>query len=49
LIDNELSPGRYEFTWDGTDGNGKKVASGVYLYRLKTPQSKLTRRMILLK
>jgi len=48
LIDDELSPGRYEFTWDGTDDKGRKVASGVYLYRLKTPQSQTTRRMILL-
>ncbi len=49
LIDYELSPGRYELTWDGTDEKGEKVASGVYLYRLKTPQSQITRKMILLK
>ncbi|MGB2990696.1 MAG: FlgD immunoglobulin-like domain containing protein, partial [Candidatus Zixiibacteriota bacterium] len=49
LIEGELSPGRYELTWDGTDETGEKVASGVYLYRLKTPQSQITRRMILLK
>jgi flagellar hook assembly protein FlgD len=49
MIDDELSPGRYELTWDGTDENGEKVASGVYLYRLKTPQIQTTRRMILLK
>ena len=49
LMDDELSPGRYELIWDGTDENGEKVASGVYLYRLKTPQSQITRRMILLK
>jgi hypothetical protein len=49
LIDKGLSPGRYEFIWDGTDENGEKVASGVYLYRLKTPQSQITRKMILLK
>jgi flagellar hook assembly protein FlgD len=49
LIDKGLSPGRYEFIWDGTDENGEKVASGVYLYRLKTPQSQITSKMILLK
>jgi hypothetical protein len=49
LIEDELTPGRYQITWDGTDGSGEKVASGVYLYRLKTSQSQTTRRMILLK
>jgi hypothetical protein len=49
LIEDELSPGRYELTWDGTDENGEKVASGLYLYRLNTPKSQITRRMILLK
>lgn len=49
LIENELPPGRYEVIWDGTDEVGKKVASGVYLYRLKTPKSQATRKMILLK
>jgi hypothetical protein len=27
-------PGRYEAFWDGTDRNGRQVASGVYLVRL---------------
>ncbi|UCB51570.1 MAG: S8 family serine peptidase [Candidatus Zixiibacteriota bacterium] len=49
LIEDELSPGRYELTWDGSNEEGEKVASGVYLYRLKTPQSQTTRRMVLLK
>jgi subtilisin family serine protease len=49
LIEDELTPGRYQVTWDGTNGSGEKVASGVYLYRLKTSHSQTTRRMILLK
>ncbi|MCK4403673.1 MAG: S8 family serine peptidase [candidate division Zixibacteria bacterium] len=49
LIEDELPPGRYEVIWDGTDENGKKVASGVYLYRLRTETSQTTRKMILLK
>jgi hypothetical protein len=28
-------PGRYEVTWDGLDGVGRSVASGVYLTRLQ--------------
>jgi hypothetical protein len=49
LIKDQLPPGRYEIIWDGTDGNGKRVASGLYLYRLETPQSQTTRKMLLLK
>ena len=49
LVMDELSPGRYEFIWDGTDESGGKVASGVYLYLLKTPQEQITRKMMLLK
>jgi flagellar hook assembly protein FlgD len=29
-----FSPGRHEFRWDGRDGGGRSVASGVYLVRL---------------
>lgn len=28
------SPGHYETFWDGTDRNGRKVASGIYYYQL---------------
>ena len=27
-------PGHYETFWDGTDRNGRKVASGIYYYQL---------------
>ena len=49
LIDALLPPGRYEVIWDGRDCGGKKVASGIYLYSLKTSQGQTTRKMILLK
>ncbi len=49
LVESSLAPGRYEVTWDGTDQNNDKVASGVYLYNLHTPHSQSSRKMILLK
>jgi subtilisin family serine protease len=49
LFEGDLPEGRYEVTWDGKDESGAKVASGVYLYRLKTAQGTITRKMILLK
>jgi subtilisin family serine protease len=49
LLEESLPPGRYQLTWDGTDQTGEKVASGVYLYNLRTPQSQTSKKMILLK
>ncbi len=49
LFEGDLPEGRYEVTWDGKDESGATVASGVYLYRLKTAQGIITRKMILLK
>lgn len=34
LTDAVQPPGRYELTWDGTDGLGRRVAPGLYLFRL---------------
>ena len=49
LVESNLPAGKYELSWDGTGQNGEKVASGVYLYNLQTPQSQTSRKMILLK
>jgi len=35
LVKERLAPGRYEVQWDGRDNDGKAVASGIYIYRLK--------------
>ena len=35
--------------WDGKDANGKTVATGVYLYRLRTNKTVYSRRMLLMK
>jgi subtilisin family serine protease len=49
LFEDKLPEGKYEVTWDGKDESGVPVASGIYLYRLKTAQGTITRKMILLK
>jgi hypothetical protein len=49
LLDNTLAAGDHRVVWDGTDGSGHKVASGVYLYRLKSGDNIRTRKMTLLK
>lgn len=49
LVDSRHEKNLYEVQWNGTDERGKPVASGVYFYRLVTPEVTLTRRMLLVK
>ena len=49
LVRDHRCPGRYEVMWDGMDGFGRHVSSGVYLYRLAHPGGALTNRMLLVK
>jgi uncharacterized delta-60 repeat protein len=35
LVNEEQTPGFKEVNWDGTNNNGAKVASGIYIYRLE--------------
>jgi len=37
LKDDTLGAGRHELAWDGRDGAGSSVTSGVYFYILETP------------
>jgi hypothetical protein len=38
LWDAETGAGLQAVTWDGTDDRGRRVAPGLYLYELRTPQ-----------
>jgi len=49
LTRESLPAGLHQKEWDGTDSHGAPVASGVYLYRLRTPQFAGIRRMLLTK
>jgi len=35
LVDGEMNPGVHKIQWDGRDGFGNSVTSGVYFYQLK--------------
>ncbi len=35
MLDEERGSGAQSVRWDGTDGGGRRVASGVYFYRLE--------------
>jgi hypothetical protein len=49
LVDEDLATGGYRATWDGRDGDGRPVASGVYLVRLQSTTRQATVRVLLLK
>jgi len=41
--------GSYEVSWDGTDEQGRPVASGIYLSRLKAGRFSQIRKMMFMK
>jgi len=49
LFNAKVPAGRYKVTWDGTNDFGRQVASGVYLYKLKTNKVQKVKKMILLR
>jgi hypothetical protein len=49
LVDEWRSRDRHEIRWDGRDREGRRLASGVYFYRLTTPEGSITRKAVLLR
>ena len=49
LIDNYMGPGNFSVTWDGKDSNGAQVASGVYIYKIKSLDLNLSKKVTFLK
>lgn len=49
LISQEQDAGEHSVVWNGDDSTGKKVASGLYFYRIHTAEAALTKKCILLK
>ena len=44
-----MPPGYHTLLWNGASAAGRPVPSGVYFYRLTTPERSLTHRLVLLK
>jgi len=49
LVASVQPAGEYRVTWNGLDTRGRTVASGVYVYRLKTPDYEESRRLVVIR
>jgi hypothetical protein len=49
LLNSQRAAGRYQLTWDGSDDNGEKVASGIYFLDMIAPEFHSTQKMVLIK
>jgi len=47
IVDESQKPGRYQFSWQGADDQGKKVGAGVYFVRLDADVNRATKKIIL--
>jgi len=49
LVDQPVGVGHHSLAWDGTDSNGTRVGSGVYLYRLRAGNKVITKKLVVVK
>jgi hypothetical protein len=49
LCGRDIEPGSHSVTWDGRDGSGRQVSSGVYFCRMKAGIYSATTRLVLLR
>ena len=49
LVSGDLAAGTHSFMWDGTSEDGKRVASGIYLYELRAKNFTARKKLVLSK
>ena len=49
LVDGYQEAGYKSVIWNGRDSKGQLTSSGVYFYRLATPEKNITKQMLMLK
>jgi hypothetical protein len=48
LVDDTYGVGEFHATWDGRDGDGRRVASGIYFARMRAGNATAVRKVVLL-
>ncbi|NLO12449.1 MAG: T9SS type A sorting domain-containing protein, partial [Candidatus Cloacimonetes bacterium] len=41
--------GQHKLNWNGRDSRGNSVGSGIYFYKLSTPSTNQTKKMVIVK
>ena len=49
LVNDHKTAGSHSVIWDGKDDNGRAASTGVYFYRIVTPDKVLTNKMLMVK
>ncbi len=49
LVDEAMTPGRHQVTWDGLDADGRSVSSGSYFLHMSATEFAATRKMMLVR
>jgi len=49
LVNESKEAGTHQVIWNGQDGHGNSVASGVYVYRIQAGEFVQTRKLLFLK
>lgn len=49
LVNERVTAGEHTVRWDGRDNLGRKVSTGIFLYRLSVGEAAITKKMILAK
>ena len=49
LLDQNMTTGAHHVSWNGQDGSGREVGSGVYFYRLEAGSYTATAKMVLMR
>ncbi|MCP4292048.1 MAG: S8 family serine peptidase [bacterium] len=49
LVNESMTAGEHQVSWNGQDSSGRQIASGAYFYRLSTGDNQLVKRMVLVK
>ncbi len=49
LIDREMEPGYHRISWDGRADDGYRVASGIYIYLIRTAANRQSRKLTIIK
>ena len=48
LLNRELLPGKHRVSWTGEDAAGRRVSSGIYIYRVEAGEFQATGKMVLM-